>query len=81
MNIITFPNDEILLFSGSEDNKLYVWNVEDGSEYRTISFDNEKSNDRVMNCLSLSSSLNLLATSSFSNNDMINKIDILELFK
>ena len=79
MKIISTLNDNIFIISGSEDNKLYVWDVVDGSESRSYAVDSEKSNERIMNCLSLSSSSNLLATSSFCINDLKNKIDISEI--
>ena len=76
MKILTTSNDDILIISGSEDNKVYVWNVEDGIEFTSFYVDEGISQDRILNCLSLSSFSNLLATSSFINNDITNTIEI-----
>jgi WD40 repeat protein len=76
MKILITSKDDILLLSGSEDNKVYVWNVEDGLDYHSFSVDQERSTERILNCLSLSSSSDLLATSSFSNTYTTNTIDI-----
>lgn len=75
MKIMTL-NDDILLLSGSEDNKVYIWNVEEGSEFKCFNVDEQNSNERILNCLSLSNSSNLMATSSFINNDPSNIIKI-----
>jgi WD40 repeat protein len=76
MKMLTTSKDDILLLSGSEDNKVYVWNVEDGMDFQSFYVNQERSTDRILNCLSLSSSSNLLATSSFSNTYTTNSIEI-----
>ena len=76
LKILTTSKDDILLLSGSEDNKVYVWNVEDGMDFQSFYVNQERSTDRILNCLSLSSSSNLLATSSFSNTYTTNSIEI-----
>ena len=76
MKIFDAPNGESYLISGSENNRLYMWNAEDGTDYKSFMINNDNSTYKAVNCLSLSAGNNLLATSSFTNDYNYSTIDI-----